>query len=80
MGRRMTWEEMKREYPDEWLLLVDYETDESGHVTSGIVERHSQDKEEVYRPPVLDRDTACKYTGKSTFPGGWRSYAERHCI
>ncbi len=25
MERKMTWEEMKCEFPDEWLLIVDYE-------------------------------------------------------
>jgi hypothetical protein len=80
MGEKMTWEEMKKAFPDEWLLIVDYETDTSGHVLSGVVERHSQDKAEVYQPPAPKKNTACKYTGESTFPGGWRSYAERHCI
>lgn len=80
MGKKMTWEEMKKAYPDEWLLIVDYETDECGHVLKGVVERHSRDKDEVYRLPALKKSSAFKYTGESTFPGGWRSYAERHHV
>lgn len=76
MGKRMTWVEMKREYPDEWLLITDYETDESGHVVAGIVERHSQDKGEVYRLPAVNKSSAFKYTGECKFPGGLRRYAE----
>ncbi|MFH1874077.1 MAG: hypothetical protein ABH859_02700 [Pseudomonadota bacterium] len=75
MGQRLTWEEMKKTYPNEWLLIVDYDKDASGHMISGIVERHSKDKDEVYRLPAVDKDSAFKYTGESTFPGGWRAHA-----
>ena len=76
----MTWEEMKKAYPDEWLLIVDWEDDQSGHLTSGVVERHSKEKDDVFSPPAPDKDCAFKYTGESTFPGGLRSYAYRHGI
>jgi len=49
MGQKMTWEEMKRSFPDEWLLITDYETDESGNLISGVVARHSTDDQEVFR-------------------------------
>lgn len=26
MGKKMTWEEMKKKYPDEWLLIRDEPT------------------------------------------------------
>ncbi len=80
MSKKMTWDEMKKAFPDEWLLIVDYETDESGHVIAGIVERHSKDKDEVYRLPAINKSSAFKYTGESTFPGGWRHYVERHSV
>jgi len=80
MENKITWEEMKSEYPNEWLLIVDFETDESGHVLSGTVARHSKDKDEVYRLPALGKSSAFKYTGKSTFPGGWRVHAEHHHV
>jgi len=75
MPKKMTWKEMKKNYPNEWLMIVDYETDKSGHITSGIVERHSYDKKSVYSPLSMNKDCAFKYTGESTFPGGWRAHA-----
>ncbi|MBI4211004.1 MAG: hypothetical protein HY540_00055 [Deltaproteobacteria bacterium] len=80
MTLKMTWEEMKKAYPDEWLLIVDYEKDDSGHLIAGIVSCHSKDKTEVFNFPTQLKGGAFKYTGESTFPSGWRSYAERHCF
>ena len=74
MDEKISWEEMKNEYPDEWLLIVDYELDNSGHIVSGIVERHSRNKKDVYQLPSLDKSAAFRYTGESTF-SGFRSHA-----
>ena len=75
----MTWEEMKQQFPDEWLLITDFELDESGHLVTGIVERDSKDKEVVYRLPALQRSTAFRYTGESTFGIlNTQLYRERH--
>lgn len=78
MEIKITWEEMKQYYPNEWLLIIDYDTDECGHILAGTVARHSTDKDEVYRLPALNKSSAFKYTGESTFPGGWRAHAEHH--
>jgi hypothetical protein len=78
MGQKMTWKEMKQAFPDEWLLITDYEDDEMGQVKEGVVVRHSRVKKEVFCPPDIDKDCAFKYTGESTFPGGWRAHAECH--
>lgn len=74
--QRMTWEEMKAAFPDEWLLITDFETDASGHLLAGIVARHSPDDTEVFQLPTLGKDCAFKYTGECQFPGGLRSHAE----
>jgi hypothetical protein len=79
MGQRMTWDEMKKAYPDEWLLITDYERDQYGNVKAGTVERHSSDKDDVYRLPAVDKDCAFEYTGESTFRG-FREHAEHHCF
>jgi hypothetical protein len=76
---KLTWQEMKRCYPDQWLLIVDYETDESGHLLAGVVERHSVDMDAVASSPALGRPTAFRYTGESTFRG-LRSHAYRHFL
>jgi hypothetical protein len=80
MGQKMTWEDMKSAFPDEWLLITDYETDECGCVIIGTVERHSIEKEEVFKLPAVDKNCAFRYTGESQFPGGWRAHAQLHGI
>ncbi len=74
MGRKMTWAEMKESFPDEWLLIVDFNLDDSGHLQIGEVERHSKSKAEVYTNLVTDKSIALRYTGESTF-SGLRSHA-----
>lgn len=78
MEKRMTWEEMKKAYPDEWLLIINVERDKSGHMVSGIIVRHSSEKAEVFRRPTLNQDCTFKYTGECQFPGGWRAHAEHN--
>jgi hypothetical protein len=78
MSQQMTWEEMKRLYPNEWLLIIDFELDLYGGVARGVVNRHSKEKIEVYRPPMPAKECAFEYTGESTFPGGWRAHANCH--
>ena len=79
MGKKMTWEEMQQQFPNEWLRIIDFDVDEAGHLVAGIVDRHSQDKDVVYRLPALHQPTAFRYTGESTF-AGLRSHAETHHI
>jgi hypothetical protein len=78
MNKKLTWDEMKSIFPDEWLLITDFELDQSGHLISGVIVRHSVDKDEVNRLPSLEKPFAFKYTGESTFPGGWRVGPSRH--
>jgi hypothetical protein len=75
MKEKMTWKDMKRQFPDEWLLIVDFQLDDSGHMVNGTVRRHSKEKDEVYRLPSLNKPTAFRYTGESTF-AGLRSHGE----
>ena len=44
---RLTWPEMKSRYPNEWLLIVDFQSDDLGRFLSGIVAHHSTDMEEI---------------------------------
>ena len=74
MTQKMTWEEMKKVFSDEWLLIIDYEVNSSGHLVSGVVLRHSKSKDEVYALPAPRQDMAFRYTGESTF-AGLRSHA-----
>ncbi len=40
MGKKITWDDMKKEFPDEWLLITDFDLDKYGHIVAGIVDRH----------------------------------------
>jgi len=77
MENRMEWSEMKSRFPDEWLLIGDFETDEDGHLIGGVVEKHSKHKDEVYGIEPQVRPSAFRYTGESTF-SGLRSHAAVH--
>lgn len=80
MCTKITWEEMKKTYPNEWLLITDFELDETGqHVVAGVIERHSSEMEEVARLPAIDKPTAFRYTGESTFQG-LRSHAQHYSL
>ena len=69
MKEKITWGNMIKKFPDEWLLITDFDLDQYGHVIAGIVNRHSKEKNEVYRLPSLNKSTAFRYTGESTFSG-----------
>ena len=79
MGEKITWDDMKKEFPDEWLLITDFDLDKSGHIIAGIVNRHSKDKDNVYGLPALNKPTAFRFTGESNF-GGLRSHAGKYNI
>lgn len=79
MGKKITWEEMEKTFPDEWLLVTDYELNGFGEMVRGVVERHSKNKDDVYSLPRLNKPVAFEYTGESTFRG-LRSHAEHHCF
>ena len=69
MDKKMTWEEMKKAYPNEWLLIADFELDKYGQVRSGVIKRHSPSKGPVYAKPSIKKPVAFRYTGESTFTG-----------
>lgn len=44
MGQRMTWEEMKTAYPDEWIAIIDEDGDVDapyGDITGTVLTHHS---------------------------------------
>ncbi len=77
MGKKITWDTMKKTFPNEWLLITDFDLDQSGHIIAGIVKRHSQNKDDIYRLPALNKSTAFRFTGESSF-GGLRSHAKSY--
>ena len=78
--KKISWEEMKNEYPKEWLLITDFDLDASGHILAGVVDRHSKQKDVVYRLPALNKPAAFRYTGESNFSGLRRHAGQSHVV
>lgn len=56
----MTWEEMKKAYPDEWVAVVNYISKEETGGVDGEVVFHSNDKTEFYEKA---KDIVSQYGG-----------------
>ncbi|MBI4862199.1 MAG: hypothetical protein HY815_18365 [Candidatus Riflebacteria bacterium] len=61
---KLPWDEIKKKFPDEWVVLVDYELD--GDIpTNGVVLDHGSVKKEVYqRLREINDECFVLYTGK----------------
>ncbi len=42
-------EVIRRDYPDEWLLVEVVEDDEAGNVTKGVLVAHDKDRDVIHR-------------------------------
>jgi len=52
MGETITYEEITRRHPDEWVFIGDIETNDALAIQSGIVLFHSPDRDLVYRKAI----------------------------
>lgn len=66
MTEKLTWEEIKKRYPDEYVVLIDPEVDETDTVLAGTVVDHGKDKHEMYQVlgKLNPKDGGCLWTGK----------------
>ncbi len=64
-AQRMTWEEMKRAFPREWIVIAEPEVNEWDEVVSGRVFWHGADRKESRRQAdILHQDgMALFFTG-----------------
>jgi hypothetical protein len=67
MEEKMNWEEMVKNYPDEWIALADYAEQGAVDIT-GTVLTHNANKKTLYKKvrelmPKY-RDIAVRYTGE----------------
>ena len=64
--KRMTIKQIERQFPSEWILMVEPETDETDEVIAGKVVFHSKDRDEMYREAIKVRakEIATHFTGK----------------
>ena len=78
MAEKLTWEEIKKQYDQEWIELVDYDwPDENPDPKAGVVRVHAKTKEEFDRLASIDapRDAACVFVGEPLLLSGFRSYS-----
>ena len=62
---RLTLDEMRQKYPDQWLFIVDCEHSESTELLSGIVAVHSPSRDVINNASAEYKGSAAiRYTGK----------------
>lgn len=63
--KRMIWNEIRKRYPDEWVLLAEPETVKGLKIKAGIPIAHSANRSEIYRKQrSLEGDYAILFTGE----------------
>jgi hypothetical protein len=66
VAEKLSWEEIKKRYPDEWVALVDDDwPDTLPEPLSGIVYAHSPDHKTLIEMQKPLRDAAILWTGKT---------------
>jgi hypothetical protein len=62
----MTWEEIRKQYAGQWVLIQYQELDEQLNVITGEVVAHAPEKEEIYRQllQTTGQNIAIEYAGE----------------
>ena len=65
MSDRLSWDEIKRRYPDEFVVLVDTEMDQASDLLTGTVMNHGKSKKEMREclGKLNPKSGACLWTG-----------------
>jgi hypothetical protein len=63
--QQMKWENIKKTFKDQWVLIEVEKVDESFNVVEGEVLAHSKDKNEVYQKllRIRPKEFSIEYTG-----------------
>lgn len=64
---KRSWDEIKKLYPDEWVILIDFEDDPESviGVAAGRVLDHSKSRDEIHERQLdVKQDAAVLFTGK----------------
>ncbi len=64
----MTFDEIKKQYPHEWVLVEYWQLDDQMHVKEGNVLAHSGNREKVYETlaKAYGKNVIIEYTGPSS--------------
>jgi len=71
MNQRLSWEEIKKQYNQQWIELIDYDwPEEDAYPTAGIVRVHAHSRKEFDQLAAIDRpkDSAFVYVGRQDLP------------
>jgi hypothetical protein len=72
MSQVLTTAEIYAQFPSEWVLLDNPQTDKQLEILGGAVLWHSKDRDEVYRKAIevpAPKNIAILYTGSVPAPG-----------
>ena len=66
MAEKLTWDEIKRQYPDEWVILTEPDVDRSTTtLLGGRVFAHGKDRDEVHdQLKDVPGDFSIRWTGR----------------
>lgn len=70
MIKRMTWEEIQKNYPDQWVGLIEVEWLDESNVASAIVKYTDKTKEELLMMQIKDEIFSCYTTPDNKFQLG----------
>ena len=69
MGKRMTWDEIAKTYPDQWVGLSEVERN-GGSIASAVVKYTDKTADELYDMQIDGQDVQTIYTTPQNFPYG----------
>ena len=68
MEKHLSWEQIRKKYPNEWVALIDLDMDElTLEVFGGVVFDHCKDRKTIYKrikKPLAGKDRSVMYTGE----------------
>lgn len=70
MGKRLTWEEIVKKYPDQWVGLTDVDWENESNVRTAIVKYSDKTPDELYDLQLQSGEVYTTYTTPNTFPYG----------
>ena len=62
MGQRLTWEQIEKKYPDQWVGLTDIEWEDGANIKSAIVSYIGMSSADLLRKQIKDRNIHATYT------------------
>ena len=62
MEKRMTWDEIENNYPDQWVGLTDVDWEDGANIRSAIVRYTGMSSGDLLRLQIKDRNIHATYT------------------